>query len=217
MNSFFLIILFSLTMSPLLLCQDKIGVGAGYGNYLLNSENDLQLLQENTFSGYFVWGLHYEYRYNQEYSFSFDYDYKSTEIDNVYEIVHTNSQGDILGVKGLNYSLINHNFDLLLKYQNDDQLLVYGIGPAFVITNRTLYLTNTFNDMLASSGIGLCGTLDIPEPLKLDTEPFTYTIQAKLRYTHSIWFDEGIRNLDGYSQNFLNLQICFIWQYNIYK
>jgi hypothetical protein len=36
---------------------------------------------------------------------------------------------------------------------------------------------------------------------------FFFTSKLKIRYTYSIWFDEGIRNLDNYHQEFLATQI----------
>lgn len=36
----------------------------------------------------------------------------------------------------------------------------------------------------------------------------------KLRYTHSIWFDEGLRKLDDYNQEFFVVQLSLGFAYN---
>jgi hypothetical protein len=40
-----------------------------------------------------------------------------------------------------------------------------------------------------------------------ENSKFSIITKLKLRYTYSIWFDEGIRKLDNYHQEFLTSQL----------
>ncbi len=62
-------------------------------------------------------------------------------------------------------------------------------------------------DKLASSGLGVNGFLEFSISLDNSGIYFFFTSKLKIRYTYSIWFDEGIRNLDNYHQEFLATQI----------
>ncbi len=44
-------------------------------------------------------------------------------------------------------------------------------------------------------------------PINRSKKYFFFTSKLKFRYTHSIWFDKGIRNLDDYHQEYFTVQI----------
>ncbi|MGE5846165.1 MAG: hypothetical protein ACM34O_05540 [Ignavibacteria bacterium] len=107
-------------------------------------------------------------------------------------------------------SLINHNIDLAY-IGIISPYFSWGLGPSFVITNRIIEIDNPdaeaitllLYDKLASSGLGANAFIDFSVPFSETENYFFFSSEIKFRYTHSIWFDEGIRNLDNYKQEFL--------------
>ncbi len=193
--------------------QSFLGVEAGYGGYLLNSENDLHLLADHKMSDYYIGGLTYQFPINSDYSLSADYNFTSRTIEGLYKSEIRDDNNEYVGTVNTDYSLLHHSFDFILKSQDESKKVSYGLGPTFVITNRILGENTNWFDKLASSGLGVCGTLEVLEPISLNSDQFTYTVQVKLKYTHSVWFDKGIRKLDGYMQEFVMLQLSFKWLY----
>lgn len=193
--------------------QSFLGVEAGYGGYLLNSENDLHLLADHKMTDYYFGGLTYQFPINSDYSLSADYNFTSRTIEGLYENEFWDDNMTYLRTVNTDYTLLHHSYDFVLKSLDDSKKVSYGFGPTFVITNRILGEGTDWYDKLASSGIGVCATLELVEPLQIDSDNLTYNIQAKLRYTHSVWFDKGIRKLDGYKQEFVMLQLSFKWLY----
>lgn len=189
--------------------QTSAGIDLGMGTYIDNSENKLTLLDGHHIDRFFFGGLSFQYRYSENLLFGFDIDYLSNDIKGIFSDYFTGEHGEDLGKFDTDYNLTNCNFDFIAKYQFDEDFLIYGLGPSFVITNRSIHLNYSYNnhepfDLLASSGLGLCALIEMP--VKLSDE-ISFSGELKARYTHSIWFDKGIRVLDGYKQEFITVQL----------
>jgi len=151
--------------------------------------------------------LSYERDYFFGYNFVFEYSYQQTTKENILKFERYDPSpnpspppfwGDI--------KLLNHNFDLDYKSKINNYFS-YGLGPSFIITNRILEVDTVLFDKLASSGLGVNGFLEYSLQLNENTDYFFFTSKLKLRYTHSIWFDEGIRNLENYDQEYFTVQL----------
>jgi len=192
--------------------QNKVNINFGYGIYLSNSENSLSIVGDESYRSY----LHYGFTYQRDnilgFNLMFEYSYHQiTEEDALTFIITSEVSPDPIGTVGLDVALISHTFDF--SYIGSiNQHFTYGIGPSFIIANRVIDLEEVLlrrglYDKLASSGLGLNGFLEFSIPFNKSENYFFFTSKLKLRYTYSIWFDEGIRNLDNYHQEFLTTQL----------
>jgi hypothetical protein len=187
--------------------QNKVNINFGYGIYLSNSENSLKIVGDESFRSY----LHYGFTYQREnllgHNLMFEYSYHQITLEDALIFVRTGEHDPTpIGYFGADVSLVSHNFDL--NYISDfGQYFSYGIGPSFIIANRIIDIEETLYDKLASSGIGINGLIEFTLPFSESENYFFFTSMFKLRYTYSIWIDEGIRKLDDYHQEFLTTQI----------
>jgi hypothetical protein len=193
--------------------QNKISLNGGTGYYLLNSENSNSIVGSKQFKWFFHFGFTYQRENLLGYNLLFEYSFHQMTKDDAIIFVRTGEGSpEPLGYIGMDLTLINHNFDFDL-IENINQYFNYGFGPSFVITNRIVETNeNAFGehnlyDKLASSGIGVNGFLEVNLPLDESENYFFFNFRVKLRYTHSIWFDKGLRKLDDYSQDFFTSEI----------
>ena len=206
MIKYFYTISFILFTFSIIQAQNKIDLHFGYGHYLDNSENSMTLMSEVKFRSYYFYGFTYQRNDLWGYNLILDYDYHKIIKNNIIEFVRTGPDSpDPIGFFSGDLTLINHNIDLdiVTKY---DQYFSYGFGPSFVITNRILDIPDHLYDKLASSGIGLNCFIEVSIPFDKGEQYFFFTSKLKVRYTHSIWFDKGMRNLDNYYQEFLTAE-----------
>jgi hypothetical protein len=216
MKSSFLIIILFLTTGYFIYPQNKISLNSGWGYYLNNSENSLKIMGDKRYKSYFQFGAAYQCSILSN-TFMFEYTYHQMLKEDVIQFIRTASELDengnvvVLGTIGTDATIINHNFDM--NYVGTINLdFSYGFGPSFIITNRIIETedcqtegevsTNSLYDKLASSGLGVNAFIELSVPFSEAEEFFFFTSKIKFRYTHSIWFDEGIRNLDNYTQEF---------------
>ena len=187
--------------------QNKINLNIGFGYYLSNSENSTKLTGDNKFQSFVLYDLSYQRENIFGFSLMFEYSYQQITKKDIIEFIrHDPSPNPPPLTLWGNITLINHNFDLdyAAKIFN---YISFGIGPSFIIENRILEVDTVFYDKLASSGLGLNGYVELSIPLNTSKEYFFFTSKLKFRYTHSIWFDKGIRNLDNYHQEYFTAQI----------
>ena len=188
--------------------QNKLYVNFGYGTYLENSENALKVMGDKKFRSHLVYGFIYQREDVMGFNLMIEYAYNRITKEDVMEFARTGSNSpEIIDIFGGDAVLINHTFDL--DYLGEiNKYLSYGIGPSFIITNRIIDVDETLYDKLASSGLGLNGLLEFSIPLASSESEdyFFFTSKLKFRYTYSVWFDEGIRKLDDYYQEFLSTQ-----------
>jgi len=209
----FLIILFS----DFSFSQHLVGVNSSIGFFLYNSENDLQLLKKRTLYEYYAFGLSYETSLLSTYNIQIDYSYSKSTRNGVIKPIRTDETGNQLEVLDIDYYLLNHNIDLIFLFQFDDSEVQWGLGPSMVITNRSLYFPGFFNDILASSGIGVCATIESFPIFRTTQDLYSARIYGKIRYTKAIWFDTGIRKLDTYEQQFFDSLIGVRFLFNLSK
>ncbi|MFO7447303.1 MAG: hypothetical protein R6W90_13115 [Ignavibacteriaceae bacterium] len=213
-----LIIVFAGFFSSPVFSQNKLSLNIGSGYYLNNSENSLDIVGDKRYKFYLFYGFAYERENILGFDLMFEYNYHQMVKKDVLTFVYSGEASpDPSGFFSADVSLINHNFDFTCTGRISSYFL-YGIGPSFVITNRTIEVDlpdnigavqskMDFYDKLASSGIGLNGFLEFRIPLDNNPNYFFFTSKLKLRYTYSIWFDEGLRNLDDYYQEFLTMHL----------
>ncbi|MCF8243231.1 MAG: hypothetical protein K9J16_17780 [Melioribacteraceae bacterium] len=174
-------------------------------------------MADQEFSSYLSYGVSYQKENIFGVSLLLNYSYHQIKKENVFNLVYIRDHGDpppniFIG----DISHISHNIDL--DYiDNFSNYFSFGIGVSLVINNRILNVekfvegkqSRVLNDKLASSGIGANGNLKFFLPLNKGEKYFYLTSLLKLRYTHSIWFDEDIRELDNYKQEYItsNLSI----------
>lgn len=191
--------------------QKKLELSIGYGYYLSNSENSFKIMGDKSFNSYLFCGFAYQRENVLGINFRFEYNYHQIKEENVISFSRF-SHGEYSWTGDL--SAISHNIDLNY-FGNISKYLFYGIGPSFVITNRILevnqvlpiYENHSTYDKLAASGLGINGYLDVQIPITSDKNYFYFTSKFKLRYTYSIWFNEGIRKLDDYYQEYFTTQL----------
>lgn len=194
--------------------QNKINLNIGYGHYLFNSENSTKIMGDKKFQSYVL----YDFSYLRENLFGLnmmiEYSYqKITKKDVIEFIINDPSPNPapppLLG----DIQLINHNFDFDYSARIN-KFFSFGIGPSFIIVNRILEVDTVLYDKLASSGLGVNCFVEFSVPLDGGKNYFYLTSKLKFRYTHSIWFDKGIRNLDNYNQEYFTTQLLIGIGYN---
>ncbi|MGE5683067.1 MAG: hypothetical protein ACM34K_19570 [Bacillota bacterium] len=195
--------------------QNRFSLDIGYGNYLSNSENSLRIMGDEKYRSYIFYGFSFQKEDLYGLNLMLEYSYNNIKKDDIIKFYQTGEASpEIIGSFNGDMTLICHNIDLSY-IKNIGKNFSLGAGPSFVITNRIFEIDRKLTidtrqvslyDKLASSGLGLSGFLMFSLPLTEDQKLFLNS-KLKLRYTHSVWFDKGIRNLDDYNQDFLTAQI----------
>ena len=212
-----LIIIFLISASHFICAQNRVDLHDTPGIYVLNSENSMRMMQEENETFRFFGSIGFSYLKQNFFGYDiiFEYNFRYELKDNLLEFVWTDETGEELGTFYADIRLVNHNFDFSYL-KNINQFFSYGFGPSFVITNRIIELDKPLNvgpngksnfyDKLASSGLGVNAFLEFSIPFGLKSN-FMFISRFKIRYTHSIWFDEGLRELDDYYQEFLTTEL----------
>lgn len=205
LKAFLFSILF-LCSNSIIFSQNKISINIGYGYYLSNSDNSTVIMSGNKFQSFLLYDFSYQKDNVFGYNLLFEYSYQQITKKNIIEFIRYNPDGSSLPPYWGDVKLISNNFDLdysakISKY------FFYGIGPSFIIVNRVLSVDTVLYDKLASSGLGLNGFLELSVPIYGIRDYIFFTSKLKFRYTHSIWFDKGIRDLDNYHQEYFTVQI----------
>jgi len=207
MVKIFLFSILFLFSTSIIHSQNRISLNVGYGYYLSNSENSTKIMGDNKYQSFVLYDFSYQRDSLFGFNLLFEYSYQQITKINIIEFIRYDpgpfpSPPPYWG----NMKLVNHNFDLdyTAKINN---YLSYGIGPSFIIVNRILEVDTVLYDKLASSGLGVNGFAELSVPIYGNKKYFFFTSKLKFRYTHSIWFDKGIRNLDDYKQEYFTVQI----------
>ena len=203
--------------------QNQVTAAPVIGLYLYNSENSLPVMgDENYLVNY---GFEVSYRNNNlfGYSIQFDYSYLYSGIDDVLKFVRTGEGSpDPIGVFYSDVSLSLNTLDISIN-DNLSNIFTYGFGPTFSIVNRSIIVEDAFvnyvnfedfEDRLASFNIGVIGVIDMRIPLSTNTNYLYFYGGMKIRYLHGFFYDEGLRNLDDYNQNFVITNLVIGIGYN---
>jgi hypothetical protein len=160
----------------------------GDENYLLNYGFEISYRNKNLF-GYII---------------QFDYSYLYSEIDDVLKFVRTGEGSpDPIGVFYSDVSLSLNTLDISVNGKLGN-IFSFGFGPSFSIVNRSVIIEySDFVDRLASFSIGIIGLIDMRIPFSKATDYWYFYSGLKFRYLHGLFYDEGLRVLDDYNQNFI--------------
>lgn len=194
--------------------QNKININIGYGHYLINSENSTKIMGGKKFQSYILYDFSYLRENLLGFDMMFEYSYqKITKKDIIEFIIYDPSPNPAPPPLFGDIELIKHNFDFDYTARIN-KYFSFGIGPSFIIVNRILDVDTVLYDKLASSGLGINGFTELSFPLTSGKQYLYFTSKLKLRYTHSIWFDKGIRDLDNYDQEYFTTQLLIGIGYN---
>lgn len=194
--------------------QYRISLNPGFGYYTSNSENSLRMMEnQRKYRSYFSLGVSFQKEDLFGMNIMMDYSYNNLKRENLVAFTYSDMSPIEYSTVHGGLRLSSHNIDI--DYLGSIiRNFYFGIGPSFVITNRTydnepLYgdgrlVLPGFEDRLASAGLGVNAFIMYNAPL---VEKLYLTTKIKLRYTHSVWFDKGPRNLDNYSQEFLTTEM----------
>ena len=214
----FIPLIFPFTIS---LAQNQITVSPVGGVYLYNSENSLPVMgDENYLLNY---GFEVGYRNKNLFGFTIqlDYSYLYSGIDSVLKFVITNEWGPDNAFYS-NVSLSLNTIDISV-IGNLGKIFSFGFGPTFSIVNRSINVENPyafdeeykqFEDRLASFNIGVIGLVDMRIPFSQKTNYWYFYSGLKMRYLHGFFYDEGLRDLDDYDQNFVIINLAIGIGYN---
>lgn len=198
--------------------QNQITAAPVIGLYLYNSENSMPVMgDENYLLNY---GFEVSYRNKNLFGniVQVDYSYQYSEIDNVLKFIITYElEPDRAFYSDVSLSL--NTFDIFF-IGNFGNIFSFGFGPSFSIVNRSILVEDpalvyeNFDDRLASFNIGLIGLIDMRIPFSKSKEYWYFYTGVKIRYLHGFFYDEGIRDLSNYSQNFVTANLAIGIGYN---
>jgi|WetSurMetagenome_2_1015567.scaffolds.fasta_scaffold01768_4 hypothetical protein len=200
--------------------QHQITVAPVIGLYIYNSENSLLVMgDENYLLNY---GFEFSYKNNSlfGYMIQLDYSYLYSGIDDVLKFVRTGEGGpDPLGYFYSDVSLSLNTLDLSINGKLGN-IFYYGFGPSFSIVNRSIIIESPavdyedFADRLASFNIGLNGIIEMRIPLSEQNNYWYFYSGLKFRYLYGLFYDEGLRDLSDYNQNFVMTNLAIGIGYN---
>lgn len=172
----------------------------GDNNYLLNYGFELSYENKNLFG----------------YDIQFSYSYLYSSIDHLLKFDFY-SPAPIPQPNRFFYSDVSLSLNTLDMSINGDlgEFFSYGLGPSFSIVNRSVIFERyNFVDRLASFNIGLIGLINMRIPFSKSIEYWYFHTGMKIRYLHGFFYDEGLRDLDDYDQNFVTANLAIGIGYN---
>jgi hypothetical protein len=206
------LLVFILCSSVYMKAQHTITPTATYGAYLFNSENGSLFLQGRTFRQIFGGGLKYSYTIKDNRALVSELLYSSSSMEAEYGINFTTAyipSGETPYID-TKISLEEYTLDFGIE-QGISNNYIFGLGPSIAIVHRIISTSdnNPFSisalvDDLCSTHLGAYGYVQLLSRIT-SNESLILAFTIKIRYTHSIYFDNGGRNLDNYSQSYLRL------------
>jgi hypothetical protein len=209
-----LISFFSFSLFTNLYSQNQITVSPVIGLYLYNSENSLPVMGDENYLLNYGFEISYRNKNLFGYIIQFDYSYLYSGIDEVIKFVRTGEGFPDPIVFYSDVSLSLNTFDISLNDKLGN-IFSYGFGLSFSIVNRSIIIGySDFVDRLASFNIGLNGIIDMRIPLSNNAEYWYFYSGLKFRYLHGFFYDEGLRDLDDYEQDFVTANLAIGIGYN---
>lgn len=194
--------------------QHQISVAPAIGLYIYNSENSLPIMGDKNYLFNYGLEINYENKKLFGYDIKFSYSYLYSSIDSVLEF-EIYDPAPIPITDRFFYtdvSLSIHNLDISIN-DNLGSIFSFGLGPSFAIVNRSIVVENAdidqedFIDRLASFNIGLVGLIDMRIPLSKNAKYWYFYSGLKIRYLYGLFYDDGLRDLNDYSQNFVTANL----------
>ena len=198
------ILVFLFLFTTISIPQHQITLKPTIGGYIYNSENSLNIMENEDYVLNYGFEVSYENKDLFGYDIQLDYSYIYSGFDNYIEWVRTGeSDPTPIGFSYSDISLSLHNFDFELKNEIDEYFS-YGFGPSFSLVNRTYtYDFVDFVDRLASFAIGINASIDFKYPLN-ESEQYLFILSSvKYRYLFGLLYDKGLRDLSNYNQHFV--------------
>jgi len=203
------------------LAQNQITVSPVIGLYLYNSENSLSVMgDENYLINY---GFEVSYRnknlFGNIIQVDYSYSYSSKDTVLIFEIYDPAPFPNPNRFLYTDVSLSFNNLDISIN-GNLGSIFSFGFGPSFAIVNRSIIVEKVdvnredFVDRLASFNIGLIGLIDMRIPFSKNIEYWYFYSGLKIRYLHGFFYDEGLRDLSNYNQNFVTANFSIGIGYN---
>ena len=213
-------LLISFFFTPLS-AQDKLTFDLGAGYFLRNSENGLNIMYDKNYKEYYIAGLAWQVNNVSGYNMLFEYNFQYIRKNNITKLQSTDAEGNVFDTFPLDVALINHFLDIDF-YDPYTENISFAWGPSLVLTHRIIEISDlpkvteiskdSFYDRLASFGLGINGLVEYK--ISVDTD-MSFISKLKLRYSHSLLFDEGLRKLDDYNQEFFTAQLTIGVQFSL--
>lgn len=200
-----------------MIAQNRISLNFGCGYFFYNSENSMQVMGDKKFDSHLIFGFDFTRNNILGMDLTAEYSYSHVKKENTL-VAHITApvNSNVIAAYGSDVILNQHSIDLSNRY-SPTKILSLGIGPSLVFVDRIIEMTvppvegsvyqKKLYDKLASAGIGLNGYVEFSYPLTESEQYFFISSKLKVRYSHSIWFDEEGRKLDSYQQEFIDAQI----------
>jgi hypothetical protein len=178
----------------------------------------MQLTKDKRFRWLPGLSLAYERENVMGYRLHIEYNLTYRRLDNVLQFTRTGPLSpEIIGYTGADLVLSLNNIDVAITKEIDDWAS-YTVGPTFSLVYRSFIMEDPFapseggtsimiDDRLASLCLGLNASLNAEVPFSDAQEYLFFFASLKVRYIHSVWFDDRGRKLDNYYQSFLYSQI----------
>jgi hypothetical protein len=195
--------------------QNQITVSPVIGLYLYNSENSLPVMGDENYLLNYGFEISYRNKNLFGYILQFDYSYLYSGIDDVLKFIRTGEGSpDPIGVFYSDVCLSLNTLDISVNDKLGD-IFSYGFGPSFSIVNRSVIIEySDFVDRLASFNIGIIGLIDMRIPFSKAADYWYFYSGLKIRYLHGFFYDEGLRDLNDYNQNFVTANLAIGIGYN---
>jgi hypothetical protein len=193
-----------------LLAQNQITASPVIGLYLYNSENSLPVMDDENYLLNYGFEISYRNKKLFGYIIQFEYSYLYSSKDNVLEFEYYDP-APFPNPNRFFYSDVSlslNTIDISVNGKLGD-IFSYGFGPSFSIVNRSIIVENAdignedFIDQLSSFCIGLNSLIEMRIPFSDDVNFWYFYGGLKIRYLHGLFYDEGLRDLDDYNQNFI--------------
>jgi hypothetical protein len=189
--------------------QTEVYAAPGYGAYIYNSENGTSIMGDKDFRYFFSPLLGIGIGNILGYQSFIEYSYQNSLAENTIAVPIVLEGPYRTPLVYSNVDLRIHNIDLSLRGNITDNL-TFGIGPAFSIINRSIIfpvwsseLPYDFLDRLISYALGLHASINFQIPLSDGPNRFLILSSFKARYTHTVLYDKGGRDLSNYNQDYL--------------
>jgi hypothetical protein len=212
-----------LLISPLgsSFAQNQITAAPAIGLYLYNSENSLPVMGDENYLLNYGFELSYCNKNLLGYVIQFDYSYLYSSKDNVltFEVYDPSPTPKPNRFSYADVSLVFNNFDVSF-IGGLGRFFSFGLGASFSIVDRTINIDNKnfvyedFIDRLSSFCMGLNGLIEMQIPFTEDINHWYFYSGLKIRYLHGFFYDEGLRDLSNYNQNFLTANLAIGIGYN---
>jgi hypothetical protein len=191
---YFFLLSFGLSYS-----QENLVVQLGPGYFLHHSENDLILLKDKQMEWSYNFALNTTFQVSDATILLAEFALLGAPSQRVLESKYVSDTGEPLGTFGYTYSQNSFLFSLSYIYEYSDDWFV-GAGPILTIFNRQLKTNDavSYDDDLYGYGLGVKLFTFVDYNLQTNGKWFLRS-QLNATFLHSIFFDEGNRNLDGYS------------------